>query len=681
MIGIRSAASAALFLFLGAFPATAATPVRWAIPDAPYRAVVKLSVVPSIPEAGIAITLPEFGATMETLGDVVMTDTNGEVQPLTPVWRGSGVEALLLAKEMKKDEEYFVYFGGNHPRNGVTWPAITSLLMETRHLSSSGSFEAWPAMDTTWRNAGESEGAEWVRSINQGVNPFGDNRRFLTHYTGYLRTDKMTQVTLFTVSSDASFVVVNGVYEFGWPGEHSPVSSSKSPHSKSVAVTGPLTRIDYYQAKTAQSQPAMVLGWEINGKPVTIPEDAWVHPGVATLVRLEEFHGFPAPVPVVRVRSYIGFENQWLYEINAKLLGKVPEGWTVQWRFSDGVINTNKECTHVVADTSLQNVVVKLQRGLEEMTGGRRIRFTDEIPAASIQYASDMRSYLDAMAHENLAELPMSLLRSYIAFLNSIDDRIHMAPLADAWLKRNPDTGDALWLPAQLSRLRAQAQTDPRGALAELRAIPPGPRVKYSTALDLLELDILVFHLHDASAVDRAAQIAMRDPKSETARLALVRAGDYFRLQGRYPEAIAQYQQAQRSVVDGSDGRMLPAQDRAYSMTIQDLLENDEISDAEKKLTEWESRHPLAKLDSDFLILRSRVLMGLGRWREALEELESFEKLQPDSPFQIDADFYRAQAMFELGQKPEARKIWKEIITKYPQYPMIDQCREWMDKQ
>ena len=227
-----------------------------------------------------------------------------------------------------------------------------------------------------------------------------------------------------------------------------------------------------------------------------------------------------------------------------------------------------------------------------------------------------------------------------------------------------------------MSRLRGLAQQDAAKALAELRALPLSARAQSAGPLDLLELDLLVFYLNDPAAPVRAAQIAQRDPKSDLARLALVRAGDFYRLQGRFPEAIAQYQQAQHSVVEESAGRKLPAQDRAYSITLNDLLAHGDFTEAEQKLTEWETQHPLAKIDTDFLILRGRILMTFGRWREALAEIQSFEKLQPENPYQIDADYYRAEALFALGQQDDARAIWKEIARQYPQHPLAGPSRE-----
>ena len=668
------------FIALLALPVYAA-PARWHISDAPYRAVVKLDAPAANAAAGIAITVPEFGATMDKLTDMVLTDAQGDIQPLAPVWRGVGQEALLLAQDLQPNQEYYLYFGGDRFRVGKTWTPQISLLMETRRLPPSGPLDAWPKMEAAWQSANIADGAGWVPEIRHGMNQFGENSRFVTHYTGYLRTDNLKQITLYTISSDASFVLVNGNYEFGWPGEHPPISNADTVHTKTIACTGPLMRIDYYHAKTSEHRTCMELGWTQGGKFLPIPATSWVHPGTTKLVRLEQVQGWPVPAPVLHVKSYIGYANQWLYELTVGLAGgELPEGWTAQWKFTDGTTSARRELTHIVGGGTAQSVAVKLQRGPVELAGVRSVNFVEHLPAASVKNPTDLHRYLEAMTHDNPAELAAPVLRGYLQFFQAVDEEPQMNRLAEAWLKKNPDLTDPLWLPAQLSRLHDLAQTEPARALAELRAIGPAARTKYAAALDLLELDLLVFHLNDASAVTRAGEIALRDPKSDMARLAVVRAGDYFRLQGRYPEAIERYQQAQRSVVEDSAGRKLPAQDRAFSMTLEDLLSRDEVAAAEQKLTEWEARHPLAKLDSDFLIWRGRVLLARGRPREALAEIESFEKLLPESPYQIDADYYRARALFALGRQPEARAIWAELAKKYPQHPLAASSLELSTK-
>ncbi|HEY2341977.1 MAG TPA: tetratricopeptide repeat protein, partial [Chthoniobacteraceae bacterium] len=198
--------------------------------------------------------------------------------------------------------------------------------------------------------------------------------------------------------------------------------------------------------------------------------------------------------------------------------------------------------------------------------------------------------------------------------------------------------------------------------------------------LGMAELEILVFYLKDPAAVELGKRVAFENPNTDVARLAKIRIGDLYRLLGKTNLAVEQYSSVQKTVSDETQGRKNAAEDRSNSITITDLIEGGYRHEAEAKLREWEIEHPMAKYDSDFLLIRGRVLMLFGRWSEALQEIESFQQMQPDSPYQIPADFYRAQALFELGKKDEARKIWAEIAKNYPKHNLADESRRLSTK-
>ena len=99
-----------------------------------------------------------------------------------------------------------------------------------------------------------------------------------------------------------------------------------------------------------------------------------------------------------------------------------------------------------------------------------------------------------------------------------------------------------------------------------------------------------------------------------------------------------------------------------------------------EKLLEWEADHPMGKYESDFLLLRGRVLMEFARWNEALQEVESFRAMHPDSPYQIIADFHRARAIAKLGRGVEAQKIWREIATKYPKHELAAESARYANE-
>lgn len=667
----------AVLLALASGPQSLAQNATWLVSDAPFRVAVKLKDAPKVADAGIAIQMPDFGQSRADLADALLVDDKGQMQPLAAVWRGEGQSDLLLAKDLVPGQGYHLYFGGNAARTlqNQAWAPKLSLFMETRRLPEGAKFNSWEDMQQTWNSATKVDGAGFVGAIYEAGNPFGESANFVTHYTGYLQTAGMQDTELYTLSSDASFVLVNDVFEFGWPGLHSPRADANTVHNKKMTFTQPLTKIDYYAIKVGDREPATVLGWQQGGKLQAIPPQAWLHPGEAQVDGIEEAHGWPVPIVQVDADSYIGYDYQWYYDMKFSLPGAKLDGWTVQWQFADGAICAGPECRRIITNPQRQFVTVTLQRGNDQVRGVKEFDFPDSIRADSIRNPGDVAHYLDLLAHETPAQLSRDTLAGDLVFLRDFGTDEQMAPFADAWLKKGPASDEPLWLPAVQASLRTLARVNPQAALAQLRGIDPQSRNRYAKQFDILELNILVFFLHDPSAVDVAKRIEFQNPNSDISQYAKVRVGDYFRLTDHYPEAVAQYQDVQKSIVDESAGRKLPAQDQAYSITIKDLLAKNMRTEAGEKLGEWEMKHPMAKFDSDFLLLRGRMLLAFGRWNEALSELDSFKKVQHDSPYVIDADFYRAQALDGLGKKDDARKIWNEIATDYPKHELAAQCK------
>ena len=113
---------------------------------------------------------------------------------------------------------------------------------------------------------------------------------------------------------------------------------------------------------------------------------------------------------------------------------------------------------------------------------------------------------------------------------------------------------------------------------------------------------------------------------------------------------------------------------------LNDLLDKGFSREAQLRLNEWELRRPMVKFDTEFLLLHARDLLLLGRWSEALAELDSFQKVQPDSPFQTDTQYYRAIALYIKGDKEEARKLWSAFTKDYPRHRLTPEARNWIKK-
>lgn len=695
----------------------------WTVPDAPYRAVVTLRESPVNPEGGILINLRDFGQIRADMADVLLTDAQGLPLPIAKISSVAGSRTLLLAQNLNPKQDYLVYFGGDKKRNAPEWTPKTSLFMETRRAPADLKMETWQDLKTAWNQGTEVDGAGFVSSIYHGANPFGSSYDFITHYTGYLFMPEEKPITFYTLSSDASFVFVNDRFEFGWPGQHTPDASPKKVSSKSVQCPAGLVKIDYYAAKGGRLQkgrrsgPAMVLGWKGGEQFEAIPAQCWLHPGKTAVHRIEESHGFPIPLPKIELRSLMGYGGEWLYETSFSLDLKPQEleGWTVSWTFADGATFSGTAGTRVLAGPGPdadadptsgekpQTVTVTLNRvaapdattsspASATLSTVSKIDFAGQLqrhphhqqtqgpPRASIRNPADVRRYIGLLESDDFSKLSTESLAARLKFLIDWGTDSEIAKPAMAWLARNPAPGDLLWMPCQAVAIRTRAETDPARALTDLRNLDlnsdPRTRKRHAESFALLEMDLLVFKMRNPEAATRLTQIAFQNPVSDLAQTAKVRLGDLYRLLGHYKEAIAQYQ----SIGIKADDKSLPAQDRAYSITVRNLLQSETRDAAQSQLSQWEMKHPMAKFDSDFLLLRARALMLFGRWSEALAEIESYEKVQPEGPYQIDAEFFRGRLLYEQDHKEEARKIWSSLAKSYPKHPLAPQAVEWAKK-
>ena len=646
----------------------------WTVSAAMYRAVVRPRSAPTDPEAGTEIVVPGLDVTSGgKAGHYALTDAEGVAVPVAPIWEAEGQDIILLARGLQADKDYYLYLGGPQ---GSTWVPKTSLLLETRTLPPGRSaFTSNGAIEEAWRGA-SGQGAKFVGEIFSGGNPFGAQTNFLSHYVGYLVPQGGGE-ELYTSSSDASFVMLDGRPFLEWPGDHPASATLKTLHTKKLpAITAPV-RVDYYQAKNGVGDPAMCLGWIRDDKGATVPADAWLHPGTSEIRRFEEIKGRPVPAAEIRLHSYLGFGGAVLFEVHCRLLPTDLKGSDVEWRFDDGGVFHGSDCRRVMSgipETQKITVQVGGPGGLQSV---QRVSFAGQNPAENDENEKGHRRYVELLTQQDPIKLSAAMLGAALPLLIDTGTDEQIAPWALAWLKSNPPVSNPSWLPAELARLRTLAQTDPQAALAALRS-EGAARQLYARQLDLFEVNLLVYHLRNTAAGPRIQQLGFGLGDSPEGKLAAIRLGDFYRLSGDTQQASAKYQAAQPP--DPSNGRRMPAEDQAYSLTVKDLIENKDRQDADEKLTEWELVHPTAKFSTDFLLLRSRVLTLFGRWREAQAELEAFASTHPDSPYQIDVDFYLAQALYELGKKDEARKLWADIVKNYPRSELAAPARDWMSK-
>jgi TolA-binding protein len=89
---------------------------------------------------------------------------------------------------------------------------------------------------------------------------------------------------------------------------------------------------------------------------------------------------------------------------------------------------------------------------------------------------------------------------------------------------------------------------------------------------------------------------------------------------------------------------------------------------------------PAAKIEGDQLLWRARVMFLAGEWNRALQDLETSLRIRPGSPEEIDVLFWQGRALYELGRKEEARKIWNSLMKDYPKHERAEAAKQWAEK-
>ena len=123
-----------------------------------------------------------------------------------------------------------------------------------------------------------------------------------------------------------------------------------------------------------------------------------------------------------------------------------------------------------------------------------------------------------------------------------------------------------------------------------------------------------------------------------------------------------------------------PVIDRAQSLAIEALVNGRHLEDARRKLESWETDRSAAKIEGDLLFWRARVMMLADDWKRALLDLETSLRIRPGAPGEIDTLFWKGRALYELGRKDEARKVWNALLKDYPKHERAEDAGTWLRK-
>ena len=649
----------------------------WAVESAPYRVVLHANAPPGVAAAGWEIRLPDFEAGRADMRDVVLLGPDRKEIALDAVWRGAGRSLLLLAETMPgAAAPATLYFGGNVQRRQSSWTAQRSLLLETRRLPEGANVATYGGWQAAWSKSREVDGVAFVPLIFHGDNPFGESHHFLSRYTGLLQTGDGGELKFYTLSDDVSYVMIDGHPAIQWQSNNPPPLAPEKVPTAKLRVPKGTAKVEYFHA-VADPPAAMVLGWEQAGKLGNVPPEAWVHPGKVSAGPIEGHDGAPVPLGMLTAERYLGYGGEW-YVIVKGSVAKPGEGWEVEWVWQDGQrrLDQGPEVCRLWMSLDPLKVTLRLRNGQRVIEGHSVLVIPHNMEASSINNEQQLAEVIGLLAKEDPGTLPETARRAGFVLATAFQPAATAACWAEAWLAVAKPAGEP-WVTAITTVIRETAKKDPKAALARLANLSKPAADAIGRTGHLLELDLLVFGLKDAALLGLVERLRKSGDKS-LAAMAVIRLGDYHLLNGRIEEAARCFAEAvpERESAAGK----APVIDRAHSLAIEDLVNGNHLDEARVKLDEWELQRPAAKLESDQLMWRSRVMFLAGEWQRALLDLQTSLKVRPGSPEEIDVRFWQARALFELGRKDEARNIWNALVKDYPKHERAEAAKLWTAK-
>lgn len=589
---------------------------------------------------------------------------NGAPAPAGVFWSAPG-ELLKVGFDLVPGEREYWITISDRIAPSSNWVARSGLLLETRQSRSGAPVESLADFRKRWDAAAGADGRGFVASIFHGANPHGRSERFLSLYSGFFRAAAPGEYEFATLSSDASFLLVNGRPVADWPGLHPPRDGRHGEHSGRVRLDAGMHCIEYAHAQCAGASCA-VAAWKQPGEAAfqVMPPGAFA-PAAEFKPAMYEPLSDDAPRACFtwQAKAHTRVDSIAVVLVLVSVLGPDPGAAPCRWIFGDGVKAVGRAVEHIFPKAGMRAVRLEVE--------GRGAIEQDILVAPNWAQANDW---------------PEDLFRRQVRDFTGRDWR--SAPVADAIAAAQ--WADRVGAPELAARagesLIARASEVPpddcqvfvtlgrrfwghdlgRYDMAERSfriALEKGAAPARRQAA--LQLAAFLIHLRalpdDARAALDAVEWQGADSETQRARTALL--ADAALMDGDAEAARRGYAEADR---EPRGNRRAALARLALLDAANNCLARGELDEAARLVRKVEADNPLEKLRPESGLILLDVFLGRREYQAALARSRLLEPV-------VSSERQRAQrlgktvlALRALGRTAEAGAALKTLLADYP---------------
>lgn len=292
-----------------------------------------------------------------------------------------GEPLALVFDSSAGGQHYDIYLGCSD------WPPLPlkddhdGVLLETR-AGDGKTIDNLPAMLDAWNKATTIEGRAIVPGIFEGGNRFGPESNLLLHFTGWFYGMANEHLQLNPMSTDASFVLVDGKEVVEWPGRHNIWGGMHGEHVGAIDIGVGLHQLDYYNAYVEPKGPPLLACLGVKGGALDkwtscMPGNTFFTPTAHAHVIDYAVQGTNAPPLAIdwqpKVQSVVAPDVSDIGFITLSLTCRPPQDGTVTWTFDDGTTAVGENVDHLFPRPGMRAVQVEVKSSTAAVAPVRQI--------------------------------------------------------------------------------------------------------------------------------------------------------------------------------------------------------------------------------------------------------------------------------------------------------------------
>jgi hypothetical protein len=354
-------------------------PPAWPVSSAPARFVIQPDEAGPALLSCVYLDLPQ--PKWAAMAIRVFTDT-GTAVGCNVLWSTPGGPATLIFDSSSGARHYQVYLGSD-------WPVLplsdkkAGVWLESRP-GDGKIIDHLPDMLQAWNQSGKVNGRALLPGIYEGGNRFGPQGNLFEHFQGWFDVAAPEHLQLATMSTDASFVLVDGKEAVEWPGRHNCWHPTPGERPRGdVDLTPGLHRIDYYNAFVLETgNSSLVCSLAAKGGPLADwtmlkPGNSFFRPVARDhAVSYELQTGSVSPlgaVPALAIdwmikdQSVISSDVSDSGFISLQLTCLAQTAGTLTWTFDDGSTAQGPSIRHLFPRPGMRTVRLSLADGEKQL--------------------------------------------------------------------------------------------------------------------------------------------------------------------------------------------------------------------------------------------------------------------------------------------------------------------------